>query len=176
MDSSGKKSTRSCTWGINKIIPILIDLKVDWTVGRNMCLYYNDGCQVKITDDITLSIQTHPDITGCALIETAYIINGKVDPNSVIKYMDIEEIKRDIADLIDKQTLACQLRKEYKEYIKNGTIKMSEYALLGREFVWFLSENKEEILKYIKQGNYTGQVMLFSEHDTSGSICLTDSF
>ena len=67
--------------------------------------FYDHGCRVKLNEQYSLSIQTHPDIAGESFAETALqdMVNKKIVYSGKFSYHDVKHFK-DPQELFDHIT------------------------------------------------------------------------
>lgn len=70
-------------------------------------MLYDHGCRIDLTDDLKMSIQTHPMITGPAFAETAIlsveqktVVHGKFGYNDVIRHNAPEDLFNHIQEVL----------------------------------------------------------------------------
>lgn len=86
----------------NKINYMILNALVGLTL-------YNHGCRIDLTDDLKMSIQTHPMIVGPAFAETAIqsvknqtVVYGKFGHNNVIRHDTPEDLFHHIQEVLNE--------------------------------------------------------------------------
>lgn len=84
------------------------DIKYVFANARVGLFLYDHGCRIDLTDDLKMSIQTHPMIAGPAFAETAIqsmerksVVYGYFGYNDVIRHDTPEELFNHIQEVLN---------------------------------------------------------------------------
>jgi hypothetical protein len=110
-----------CTYSLRVIVDFLEsnDIKYKFASSHVGLLMYEHGCRIDLTDDLKMSIQTHPMIAGPAFAETAIqstqqqkVIYGYFGYNYVIRH----DTPKDLFSHIQEALIEAQnLKVKYKQ-------------------------------------------------------------
>jgi hypothetical protein len=102
-----------CTYSLRVIVEFLEskDIKYKFASSRVGLLLYEHGCRIDLTDDLKMSIQTHPMIAGPAFAETAIqsmerktVVYGHFGYNDVIRHDTPEDLFNHIQEVLNEAT------------------------------------------------------------------------
>jgi hypothetical protein len=102
-----------CTYSLRVIVEFLEshDIKYVFSNARVGLMLYEHGCRIDLTDDLKMSIQTHPNIAGLAFAETAIqsmerktVVYGHFGYNDVIRHDTPEDLFHHIQEVLNEAT------------------------------------------------------------------------
>lgn len=100
-----------CTYSLRLIVNYLESKNIQYTFASSPVGYtfYEHGCRVFLTDDLKMSIQTHPMIAGPAFAETAIqsmerktVVYGHFGYNDVIRHDTPEDLFSHIQEVVNE--------------------------------------------------------------------------
>lgn len=102
-----------CTYSLRVIVDFLEskDIKYKFASSPVGYVFYEHGVRMDLTDDLKMSIQTHPMIAGPAFAETAIqsmqqqkVVYGHFGYNDVIRHDTPEDLFNHIQEVVNEAT------------------------------------------------------------------------
>ena len=143
------------TFAINRLIPVLNELKLEYTICLVKSKLYEDGCKIIVNKELTILVQTHTEIVGNSLYETS-LIKGVLEKQKLVEYSDIkhhdvEALRSYIMEVLKENGDGGKIYQQYKSHLKLGLVHADDYVVMSDDMLWFVSKNRHEAEQYVKR-------------------------